>query len=444
MASISVKPGNRGVVGDEFELTMVHQGMATATNWTFGDGGGVSGVTVRHSWQQPGVYPVRAHSWFPSGRQVEAETTITVDPVQAPPGITQLIVRRPKPVMGESVHFGADTTGKPDEWAWTVTKAGQSTPEATARTPEFDHVFAAPGTYTATLVVTAGTRTARMSRQFTVSRGAVQGWGFDDFGQTDIPDEAASGVVAIAAGGLHSMALKADGTVLTWGWGAGATQPQVNGNVVAIAAGYLHNLALRADGSVIAWGDPGDGRTAVPPDAQHDVVAIAAGGMHSLALTKSGAVIAWGQPAKTNVPEDAQHDVVAIAAGPDQSMALRKDGRVVVWGAMANGEDVVPPLATSGVAGVAAGYGFCSVLRADGSVIAWGNNIYGQTTIPQSLNSGVAAINSSSTHGLALKADGSVVGWGDDREEESSVPAEYDKGVLAVAAGHRFSLVLLE
>lgn len=81
-----------------------------------------------------------------------------------------------------------------------------------------------------------------------------------------------SGVKAVAAGGLHGMALLAGGTVEAWGanesgqLGNGAvsetgckcapTPASVGGlaGVQGIAAGIKHSLALLADGSVRAWG----------------------------------------------------------------------------------------------------------------------------------------------------------------------------------------------
>ena len=81
------------------------------------------------------------------------------------------------------------------------------------------------------------------------------------------------------------MALKADGTIVSWGsnfQGEGDVPPNLS-NVVAIATGAYHSLALKNDGTVVAWGDNTYGQIDQPPGLTN-IVAIASGGFHSLAL----------------------------------------------------------------------------------------------------------------------------------------------------------------
>ena len=109
-------------------------------------------------------------------------------------------------------------------------------------------------------------------------------WGDNSYGESTAP-AGLSNVVAIAAGSVHSLALKSNGTVVGWGydfWGQ-VTPPRGLSNVIAIAAGTDHSLALKSDGTVVGWG--GDSlRQATPPAGLANVVAIAAGGADSLAI----------------------------------------------------------------------------------------------------------------------------------------------------------------
>ncbi|MHC4302183.1 MAG: hypothetical protein ACYS7Y_33405 [Planctomycetota bacterium] len=52
--------------------------------------------------------------------------------------------------------------------------------------------------------------------------------------------------MAIAAGEEHSLALRADGSVVGWGWNAnGRATPPAGNDFVAISAGYSHSLAIK-------------------------------------------------------------------------------------------------------------------------------------------------------------------------------------------------------
>src|SRR6185436_10887232 len=126
-------------------------------------------------------------------------------------------------------------------------------------------------------------------------------WGDNSYGQSTVPP-GLSGVIALAAGGTFSQALKQDGTVVAWGAGVNVTNssgdpvqvPAGLSGVIDIAAGQVHSLALKQDGTVVAWGGNPYGQTTVPPGLS-GVVAVAAGWTHSLALKHDGTVVAWGK-----------------------------------------------------------------------------------------------------------------------------------------------------
>lgn len=240
------------------------------------------------------------------------------------------------------------------------------------------------------------------------SDGTVVGWGDNRYGETTVP-KGLSGVTQVAAGDDDSLALQADGTVVGWGFNeyGQASPPAGLTGVVQVAAGDAHSLALKADGTVVAWGANGAGQATVPAGLT-GVTQVAAGYEHSLALKADGTVVAWGDSyhGETSVPSGLS-DVVQIAAGFNVSMALKADGTVVAWG------DATPPVPAglTGVTQVAAGAEQFLALKNDGTVVAWGsNNATGQLGDVSGLN-GVTQIAIGGSHSLALVVDRAVVGF---------------------------------
>ncbi|HLJ16291.1 MAG TPA: hypothetical protein VKV15_17460, partial [Bryobacteraceae bacterium] len=243
-----------------------------------------------------------------------------------------------------------------------------------------------------------------------------------------------SGITAIAAGQDHSMALKNDGTVWTWGYngygnlGNGSTTQspnvvQVTGlsSVAQIAAGSNHSLALKSDGTVWGWGyngygNLGDGSTAnrvniVQTSGLSGVTGVAAGTYHSLAVKSDGTVWAWGYNGDgelgiatnvnhvTAVQVNTLSTAVAVAAGSAHSLALTNDGKLWGWGDNQYGElghgtgngSLIPVAASACASGVFTGAGtsaaanrlaasqnFGMVVKTDGTIVSWGENTNGQ------------------------------------------------------------------
>jgi alpha-tubulin suppressor-like RCC1 family protein len=150
--------------------------------------------------------------------------------------------------------------------------------------------------------------------------------------------------VAIAAGGGHCLALKADGSLVSWGYDAfrQVTLPVAAQSAVkAIAAGSDFSLALKTDGTVVAWGDNTYGQTALPVGLQ-SVTSVTAGSQHAVALRSDGTVISWGYSSsgKLTVPLGLTN-VTAIEAGRDHTVALVGTAQPIVTHSLSGNELIV-------------------------------------------------------------------------------------------------------
>ncbi len=269
-----------------------------------------------------------------------------------------------------------------------------------------------------------------------------------------------------AAGGYHTLVVKTDGTV--WSWGRGGAlgdgsdrdtirlEPvQARGltGVTAVDGSAGHSAARTTASQAWTWGSGllgalghGDSsRRHYPEKLQtfHGVMDVATGNGFTLALLANGTVWAWGDNSEGQLgdgtrenryapaPIPGLHGVRAISAGSYHAVALRGDGTVWAWG-LALLEDAfrtetprqVPGLTRA--AAIAAGGEHTLILKEDGTVWSWGRGTYGQlgrgaittTRTPLQIKglSQITAISAGDSHSLALGADGTAWAWGYNRE----------------------------
>ena len=253
---------------------------------------------------------------------------------------------------------------------------------------------------------------------------AFTSWGQNDQGQGNVP--AGEAFTSLSLGGLHSVGLRADGTVRCWGSNASgqcAPPPGLKAVVQVAAGGWYnpwdtrgHSAALLVDGSVVAWGDNEFGQCDVPAEATN-VIQVACGWAHTAALRTNRSVIVWGAGfAESSDPNWGQRDVpgdlgnvASISTRGCHIMALRDDGTVRCWGRAQEGQCATPDIA--GVLQISAGSDHSMALLFDGRAICWGWDFFQQSSaVPRGERfSKIAA----STYGsLGLTVDGRVLAWG--------------------------------
>jgi alpha-tubulin suppressor-like RCC1 family protein len=302
--------------------------------------------------------------------------------------------------------------------------------------------------------------------------GAVKCWGRNVFGELGdgtttsrpIPRDVAGltrDVLWVAVGGTHACAVRIGGAVQCWGYNAAGqlgdgtrtarlTPVDVVGppaGVVAVAAGELHTCGVTSTGAVKCWGDNsagqlGDGKTRSEPTPV-SVVGLASG-------------------------------VAAVAAGASHSCAVAIDGQVWCWGLNLShqlGDGVgfpgtvtasVAPVAVQGLVdgavAVAAGRDHTCALTTRGALQCWGNNQFGQlgdgtrneswgAVLAVGMPDGVTAVATGDQHTCAVTRENTLLCWGDNTFGQlgsrtttyyRAIPAPVlglPGGVVAVAAG---------
>lgn len=288
----------------------------------------------------------------------------------------------------------------------------------------------------------------------------------------------------ISTGATFSLALKNDGTV--WAWGENTNGGCGNGTkvtrfapvqvygpdsisfldeVIDIAAGNQVGIALKADGTVWSWGATihgcaGDGGSmgishlypvqVVGLDGVgflEDVIQIEASNYSVYALKSDGTVWAWGENVEKQLGDGTEinrltpiqipglTDIENITAGTSCAYAIKSDGTVWGWGANDYGKlgtgasDLTYPtpvqmVGVEGAVAAAAGQHFVMILTTEGAVFTCGNNSDGQLgdgTVenkPLAIGieelGGIIEIAAGGKTAVVLDNDGNIFAWGDN------------------------------
>ncbi|MCM1297103.1 MAG: hypothetical protein NC311_16305, partial [Muribaculaceae bacterium] len=262
---------------------------------------------------------------------------------------------------GETVQVGVD-----DLWVWNGQEDFDLT--LTSSDPEVVRVDG----YTLIAGAKNGTATVRVynpatqhSAMITVHvLNVVNATGKDENGQPRAMDYAYKATPAIALGDNFSVALKADGTVWTWG---DNTYGQLGINEERDVTPYAS-----APQAVVTVSDTG-AATAI-----RHVVAIAAGARHAVALTREGVVYVWGDNTFGQLGLDpADFEIIEADAMGEPQVVAHISYSAVEAKIKDGDKDVI----LGKVVEVAAGNGFTVARTERNTVWAWGRNDKGQLGI---------------------------------------------------------------
>ena len=261
-------------------------------------------------------------------------------------------------------------------------------------------------------------------------------------GQREVTD-----IRKIVSGNYHTVLLKEDGTV--WSWGQNDLGQLGNGeiggiesekqnrvlgengegyltDVIDIAAGSNFTVALKRNGKVVAWGSNNAGQIGIGGNSPYPVyirdtnesallgiIDISAGNEHASAVSADGTVWSWGLGTSGQLGNGASRispyavkvqnltDVKEVSCGGLFTIALKNDGTLWSWGqgdygvlGTGNTSRQITPvqvLDMTDVKKVVTGYQTVKALKQDGTVWSWGRNDSGQQGIGTSGSSNYSA-----------------------------------------------------
>ena len=272
------------------------------------------------------------------------------------------------------------------------------------------------------------------------TNGTLWAWGVNNnYGQLGLGDKVSrsspvqigtlTNWSTIAVGNNHALALKTDGTIWSWGYNGNGELGQsivtsinrsspvqigTRNDWTWIGAGSNHSMAVRSDGTLWTWGSSvrGEGgrgtTTAVSSPVQIGTLTnwskIQGGGYFTLAVKTDGTLWGWGN---NGFGQLGQVNSTANRSSPVQI------------GTLTNWSDVFP-----GEDGGSVVYGSALARKTDGTIWAWGLNANGQngqgeitinarsSPVQIGTRTDFASGSLGENHGIALLNDGTLASWG--------------------------------
>ena len=282
-------------------------------------------------------------------------------------------------------------------------------------------------------------------------------------------------IAKTVSGTDFTLALKADGTVWTWGYngygqlGLGDNSnryrpTQINiENVVDIAAGNNHALLVTADGKVYSFGSNSygqlgrTGNTYTPQEIPNleNIEKVSAGNYHSMAIDKEGNVYTWGYNQNGQLGDGTRisnsiptkiklTNITKIATKNNTSAAIDGDGNLYTWGYNYYGQqgittdNVYTPRKVSileKIIDVAVENNTIIVLDQNGEVLASGYNTYG--------NLGNNTTQTRKSFDKVIEKYETIT-TGEGEEETTTTTPVYLSGIKSIEEGNEYAVAIKE
>ncbi len=277
---------------------------------------------------------------------------------------------------------------------------------------------------------------------------------------------------SVSIGGIHSAAIKTDGSLWIWGnsaFGVLGTNDTVNRsspvqtisggtNWRSVSAGDLHSAAIKTDGTLWLWGRGTDGilgdNTIVNKSSPVQTASggnnwrsISSGTRVTAAIKTDGTLWLWGSGSNgllgdnTVISKSSPVQTISggtswrsVSIGSNHSAAIKTDGTLWMWGTGTNGvlgtndttnRSSPTQTVSSGTnwRSVSIGETHSAAIKTDGTLWIWGrglsgrlgdNDIINRSSPVQTVSGGTdwRSVSLGSAHSSAIKTDGTLWLWG--------------------------------
>ena len=309
--------------------------------------------------------------------------------------------------------------------------------------------------------------------------GTLWSWGYNNYGQLGLGDTTtrtaptqigtAINWQSVSCGGSHTLALKTDGTLWSWGYGSegrlGLGNDSTNRNIPiqvgtdtnwqSVSSGGSHTLALKTDGTLWSWGNNfygqlglGDTTNRYAPiqvGADTNWQSVSGGSWHALAIKSNGDLWLWGKNdfGQLGLGDNAQRNIPAqlvtatnwqsISAGNENTLAIQTGGTLWSWGYNSNSQLGLGDINNRNIptqVGTATNWQSVSsnlglyrlAIKTDGTLWSWGSNNLGQLGLGDTMDRntpvqvGTAtnwqSVSCAAIHTVAVQTGGVLWSWG--------------------------------
>jgi alpha-tubulin suppressor-like RCC1 family protein len=288
-------------------------------------------------------------------------------------------------------------------------------------------------------VHTLGLKTDNTAWSWGYNNNGQLGLGHTNLRKTPVQIGTQSDWYSLVAGQNHSLGLKTDNTAWAWGFnqysqlGLGdmginrntPTQIGTQSDWYSLAAGDHHSLGLKTDNTIWSWGynrygqlglgDMGINRTTPTQiGTQSDWYSLIASNHHSIGLKTDSTAWAWGlnnngqlglgdtETRETPVQISTKSDWLSLTTGSAHTLGLKIDGTIWSWGDNSSGQlglgdvekrETPTQIGTqSDWVTIATGNAYTLGLKINGTVWSWGQNSLGQLGLGDTIDKNVPTL----------------------------------------------------